>query len=367
MKRPIAFAILLGVVCAAAGFGGGWWFGDRDGRKDGFAIGKRYAEVQAAKRSPIPVLDEGIDLARLTAAGVFDGTEGPDDSALVQLLNRAPSPCEKYARRGLSLARSLVDPEASCGLEGAQVSLARAALHSFDSIEEAIAVLRVERRMDPDITGRPRRGNPDAAVVLVEYSDFQCPYCVRAHDKITKLMAGRDDIALVYKHLPLRMHPAAVPAAIAAEAAAEQGKFWEMHDALFALGKKIGDGVDGSDPVPAEGSVYYEAQAEAIGLDLEQYRADFRSDLVRDRVDDDAEEADRLGVRGTPTFVLGGARTRPGPSSDRLSRQIARAQSEAAGQFSWDLPPLPPGVDPADAAPADATPADATPAETPTP
>jgi len=352
-NRAIAFAVLACVVCAAAGFGAGWYFGDRAGGKNGFAIGKRYGEVQAGKRAPVPVRDEAIDVARLSAAGAYESLPDLSDeqrASLAVVLNRAPTPCDRLARRGLSLARSLVDDEeAKCSAAADQVGLALAAMRSFETVEEAVAVLRVERRVSPNVDGRARRGGPDASIVLVEYSDFQCPYCVRVHEEIAALVEGRDDVALVYKHLPLRMHPAAVPAAIAAEAAAEQGRFWEMHDALFALGKAIGDGVDGDDPVPADGPVYYEAQAEAIGLDLERYREDFRSEEVRDRVDDDTDEAERLGVRGTPTFLLGGARVRPGPSPERFTRQIARARAEAQGTFSWDLPELPPGVDPADA------------------
>ncbi len=319
-------------------------------------MGKRYGEVQAGKRAPVPVRDEAIPTARLQGAGAFAAVPGLSDEerdALARLLNLAPTPCERFARRGLSLARSLVDREgARCDAAADQVPLARAALLSFDDLDEAVAVLRVERRVSPDVEGRPRRGSPDAPVVLVEYSDFQCPYCVRVHEKIAALVRDRDDVSFVYKHLPLRMHPSAVPAALAAEAAAEQGKFWEMHDALFALGKSIGDGVDGEDPVPAAGPVHYEAQAEAIGLDLQRYRDDFRSERVRDRVDADADEAERLGVRGTPTFLLGGARVRPGPDADRFTRQIARARAEAEGTFTWDLPPLPAGVEPSEAAPA---------------
>ena len=340
--------MLIGLLCAAASFGGGWWFGDSQGRKAGFAIGKRYGEVQASKVAPVPVRDEGISPARLEAAGAFEALPpGSEDgwAALSQLLNRAPTPCAKYARRGVSLAKSLAEPDgAGCGLERGQVPLAWAALKTLGDLDEAVAVLRVERRAQPSHAGRPRRGSADADVVLVEYSDFQCPYCVRSHKAIRKLMEGRDDVALVYKHLPLSMHPAALPAALAAEAAAEQGRFWEMHDALFALGRGIGDGVEAKDVVPAEGPVHYEAQARKIGLDVERYRADYRSELVRGRVEADEAEAERLGVRGTPTFLLGGERVRPGPTPEQLSRQVARAVAEAQGTFSWDLPPLPDGV-----------------------
>jgi predicted DsbA family dithiol-disulfide isomerase len=347
ISRPVAAAILIALLCAAAGFGGGWWLGDREGRKAGFAVGKRYGEVQAAKRPPVLVRDEAISVERLTAAGVFSMLPDLSESLqtrLATLLNRGITPCEKYAQRGVSLARSLVDPERGCGLEMDQVPLALAALQTFEDLEDALAVLRVERRGHPDVEGRPRLGSPDAQIVLVEYSDFQCPYCVRTHKKIRKLVEGRDDVALVYKHFPLRRHAAALSAAIAAEAASEQGRFWEMHDALFGLGRSIGEGIDGKVPVPPEGPVYFEAEAESIGLDLDRYRVDFRSERVRDRVDADREEAERLGIRGTPTFLLGGVRVRPGPGSDRLTRQIARARAESEGRFSWDLPKLPEGV-----------------------
>ena len=353
-QRSLLTTLLVGLLLAAAGAGGGWYFGDRNGRADGFAIGRRYGEVEAGKRPPVPVRDEGIPSDAIQASGGFDGLSDLTDverGALTALLNQAPTPCPRFSRRGLSLARAIVSPkEAGCGTERAQVPLALAALRTFDDPGEALAVLRVERRLNPLVEGRATRGNPSAPIVLVEYSDFQCPYCVRSHKKIQALVEGRDDVALIYKHLPLRMHPAAVPAALAAEAAAEQGKFWEMHDALFALGRSIGDGVDAKTPVPPVGSVYFEEQAEALGLDLDRFREDVRSERVRGRVDADAAEANRLGVNGTPTFVLGGIKVRPGPDEERFTRQINRALAESRGAFSWDLPAIPPGVDPAAAA-----------------
>src|SRR5690349_14404997 len=82
--------------------------------------------------------------------------------------------------------------------------------------------------------GEHVRGNPQAGIVIVEYGDFQCPYCARAYPTLRELQERhRDRIALVYRHLPLGMHPYAQSAAEAAEAAGAQGKFWEMHDALF--------------------------------------------------------------------------------------------------------------------------------------
>ncbi len=200
-------------------------------------------------------------------------------------------------------------------------------------------MLRVETRVAPSTEGRARRGNPDADVVLVEWSDFQCPYCTRAQRPIHGLLEARDDVAFVYKHMPLSFHPAAYPAALAVEAAGKQGRFWEMHDALFDLGKGIGDHVDKEVPVPPAGPVPFESLAEELGLDVERYRADFRSDEVEAIVAADREEAAALGVNGTPTFFVGDRRVRERLSVPVLTALVDKAKGEREYRFAWDLEP----------------------------
>jgi predicted DsbA family dithiol-disulfide isomerase len=154
--------------------------------------------------------------------------------------------------------------------------------------------------LDPesvDIDGVPCRGNESAPVVMVIFSDFQCPFCAMAV-KLTEAVeheAG-DRLRVCFKHYPLtRIHKQARLAAEAAAAAQLHGKFWEMHDHLFAHQKELArdDLVD---------------HARAIGLDPERFRADLSSEAVRARVRRDTEEARRLRLQGTPSFLINGRR-----------------------------------------------------------
>jgi Na+/H+ antiporter NhaA len=142
------------------------------------------------------------------------------------------------------------------------------------------------------------RGDPDAIVTVVEYADFECPFCGRAEPTIRELMsnAGADHLRYVFRHLPLAdVHPNAQLAAEASEAAAAQGMFWEMHDRLFEHQDEL---------LPKQ----LIGHAEALGLDVERFREDLRERRWRRRVERDVEGADESGVSGTPTFFINGRR-----------------------------------------------------------
>ncbi len=151
-----------------------------------------------------------------------------------------------------------------------------------------------ERRYELDLDGAPARGPEDASVTIVEFSDFQCPFCGRVTDTLDRIHKEYgDDVRIVFKHLPLRIHPKAPAAHAAAEAAHRQGRFWEMHDAIFA---------DQAGMSPER----YRAYAEQIGLDLERFDRDLNASDVRQRVGADTAEAEKLGVTGTPGFFVNG-------------------------------------------------------------
>ena len=160
------------------------------------------------------------------------------------------------------------------------------------------------------------RGNREAEVVLIEYADFQCPYCARAHKALTSLQQEHGErLTLVYRHLPLTdLHPFAQPAAEAAEAAGAQGKFWEMHDALF----------ENQDTLDEDG---LPALAAALQLDAQRFRSDLEGGAHRGRVEADVETAHALGARGTPTFFINGERYHG--DSDQAS--LAAALDKALG------------------------------------
>ena len=131
-------------------------------------------------------------------------------------------------------------------------------------------------------------------MTVVEFSDFQCPFCSRAVQPVKELeSAFGSDVRVVWKHLPLSLHPNAMPAAIAAEAARQQGKFWEMHDKLFANQQALSEAA-------------YVQYAKELKLDLARFQATLKDPATRKRVDEDAAAAGAAGVTGTPTFVVNG-------------------------------------------------------------
>jgi protein-disulfide isomerase len=161
------------------------------------------------------------------------------------------------------------------------------------------------------------RGPQDATLTLIEYGDFQCPYCARAHAALAGLTDELGDIRLVFRHLPLAdLHPLAELAAEAAEAAASQGKFWDMHDMLFEQQRQVMDKQD------------LAVLAESLDLDIERFRVDVLERRHRPRVQNDLERAHHDGATGTPTFFINGVRYRG--DSDRES--LRQALDEARGR-----------------------------------
>src|SRR5262245_6868240 len=140
------------------------------------------------------------------------------------------------------------------------------------------------------------RGPFDASVTVVEYGDFECPYCGRAESAVRNLLREFGDVRYVWRHLPLSdVHPNARLAAEAAEAAADQGAFWEMHDLLLANQRAL----------RPDDLVGY---AEQLGLDVELFSETLFEHRTINRVADDVDSADLSGVTGTPTFFVNGRR-----------------------------------------------------------
>ena len=145
------------------------------------------------------------------------------------------------------------------------------------------------------VEASPIKGLADAPVTIVEFSDFQCPFCARSEALVAQaLQAYPTQARVVFKHFPLvSIHPQAMPAALAAVAAQRQGKFWEMHEVLFANQRAL---------APEQ----IEEYARRIGLDLQRFKADIASDEVKAQVQADIDLARRSGVRGTPTIFVNG-------------------------------------------------------------
>jgi len=140
----------------------------------------------------------------------------------------------------------------------------------------------------PEPSAEDHLRGPAGAPVVIEYADFECPFCAALSLQLARMTLRR-----VFRHFPVRSsHPRAWPAACAAEAAARQSRFWEMHDLLFADQGRL------EDP-------HLWQRAEKIGLDLDQFEADRRSDEITARVRRDFTSGVRAGVVSTPTLVAG--------------------------------------------------------------
>jgi protein-disulfide isomerase len=139
------------------------------------------------------------------------------------------------------------------------------------------------------------RGALDAPVTLVEYGDFQCPYCGDAYPVVHELLERFGDrLRFVFRHMPLRdLHPRAQLAAEAAEAAAAQGRFWEMHDRLFTHQLQLSE-------------AQLRGHAEAIGLDVERFDRELRAGVHAARVEEDYDTGVRSGIPSTPRFFVNG-------------------------------------------------------------
>lgn len=161
----------------------------------------------------------------------------------------------------------------------------------------------VSNKANDGVTFEPHvKGSADAKVTIIEYSDFQCPACAQFYPIVKDALDQFDgDLQVEFKHFPLiSIHPLAIPAAKAAEAAGQQGEFFAMHDALF---ENTQEWTSTSNPQP-----FFNAYAEEIGLDMALFKKHMKSSLINDKINDEFNEARSLGLNSTPTFFLNGER-----------------------------------------------------------
>jgi protein-disulfide isomerase len=157
------------------------------------------------------------------------------------------------------------------------------------------------------------RGAPDGHVTLVEYGDFQCPYCGDAYPVVHELLKAYHWVRFVWRHMPLvDLHPRAEAAAEASEAAAAQGRFWEMHDRLFENQHALSDD-DLSD------------HAASLGLDVERFQRELREGVHAERVAEDYRSGAASGIPSTPRFFVNGEIHLGSASEPDLRRAIEAA------------------------------------------
>lgn len=156
-------------------------------------------------------------------------------------------------------------------------------------------------------------GDRNSKVALVEYADFQCPACKAWEPAVKEMIKDSgDNFVFVYRYFPLsQIHQNALGAAKAAEAAARQGKFWEMHDALYANQDAWGSALDANE--------YFKKYAQGMALDMNKFEADINDKTVEERILSDMKEGNKVGIQGTPTFYLNGSKLSAG-SFDEMKK-----------------------------------------------
>lgn len=142
----------------------------------------------------------------------------------------------------------------------------------------------------------PIKGNENAPVTIIEFSDYQCPFCKRSYDNVIKKIdeeyISKGKVRLVFRDYPLPFHKKAVPAAIAANCAGEQGKYWEVHDFLFENPSKL----DAASVI---------SSSAGIGLDKAKFEACVNDKSKEKEIEKDVEDGQKYGVRGTPSYFIG--------------------------------------------------------------
>lgn len=238
------------------------------------------------------------------------------------VVNREASPCGD----DVTLAEALANPQHCplAPLAGKFVVDQVMEDYNADEISSAYMGRYAEAKgVELPLDGSPVKGAENATLKFVVFTDFRCPFCKKAAQKLDELeRAYPEEVAVVHKNLPLTsIHPQAALAARAAFAAGRQDKFWEMHDVLFSA-----NGADLSEAL-------VNTMAAGIGLDMEQFEADLSSAAATAALETDRKLADKLGIRATPTLYLNGRLVGSSVHAveERFKEELLRAQFKTGG------------------------------------
>jgi len=200
-----------------------------------------------------------------------------------------------YSAKGTLEETIAVDPTmsqiASSGLQGANLP---DRIYLASSKNKTIQTITLDFSVQINIQGAPFLGPENAPVTIVEFSDFECPYCGTVGTLMEEVLAKHPkDVKVVFKHFPLNMHKQAQSAALASMAAHRQGKFWAYHDLLFENQKTLSE-------------AKYTELAKKLGLDLEKFNKEYKAPTNQQALARDIYDAQLAGVRSTPTIFVNG-------------------------------------------------------------
>lgn len=251
-----------------------------------------------------------VDLAKLDDAG---------QQAFAAIANEEACPCACPTTLGACLQNDKCKPAKLLGAWMTDVLV--------DGVEPKLLHEAVTRELTggfpatpraPDLKGYPSKGSNAATVTIVEYADFECMHCRAAGPVLTELVKRHPEVRVVYKHYPLQFHAMARRAAAAADAAGRQGKFWQMHDAIFSTQDLLSDEL-------------LIGHATALGLDVARFKKDLEDPEIAKRIEASRAEALGFGIDSTPSFVVNGRPYHLARSLDgfelRLEMERARATS----------------------------------------
>jgi predicted DsbA family dithiol-disulfide isomerase len=325
----LGFAVLL-----AAGTGwGGYRVGyDRAALESKVELAAKEAELSAAKAAPAPrgaatgeggqkaekpVFAPTTYTAEQMAALVPEsaGLKGEAQTRALYAFNNIVGACLPCADQQYSMGKcierspKLLDKSICANLPSLSKRLVRLA-EEGRSPDEMRSSLEFSHPWIPlDVAGSPAKGPADAPITIIEYSDYQCPYCKKAQPSMKALQAKYGDrLRIVFMNQPLAMHAMARPAAIAAHAAEKQGKFWEYHDALFES-----EGIDEEKLVGI---------ARALDLNMSKWESDRKSTEIDALVAADVARAEKWKITSTPTFFVNGYKVKGAQPPEFFERII---------------------------------------------
>ena len=260
-------------------------------------IALRNLEYQMKEQA----LDNLIDQRLLEAEAKKKGL--PADKLLEQEVDTKvakPTDAELnayYLAQKAELKRPLneVKAQVEASLKQAKIQQARQVYYAHLREQAKVVVLLTPPRVEVSVDPARVRGNPHAKVMIVEFSDFQCPYCSGAEATLHNVLAKHPDtVALAYRDMPMsKIHPLANQAAEAARCAGEQGQFWEYHDLLFADQSNLGQ----------DGLI---EKARTLKLNEQQFESCLSSEKFKAQIQQDSQDGMRAGVSGTPGFFING-------------------------------------------------------------